>query len=121
MRTRTHLAPHSASTLFTASVTVHNTGEREGDEIVLLYISPPGAGTNGRPLRTLAAFERISIGAGEVRTVRFELTAHHLSVTSASGTESVLEGAWVLFTNADPAGRLVNVIRSPDTATASSL
>src|SRR5207253_6308170 len=38
------------------SVRVTNAGQREGDEVVQLYVSPPQSG--GAPLRSLKAFER---------------------------------------------------------------
>jgi len=54
------------------AVNVKNTGERAGEEIVQLYIHQQ-AGSASRPVRELKGFERVSIAAGETRTVRFKL------------------------------------------------
>ena len=54
------------------SVTVKNTGDRMGAEIVQLYVVPPRNGIF-RPKCELKGFERIELDAGESRTVRFAL------------------------------------------------
>ncbi len=61
----------------TASVTVTNTGDREGKEVVQLYIRDM-VGKLSRPLRQLRGFEKISLAPGESRTVEFTLTAQDL-------------------------------------------
>jgi len=55
------------------AVDVTNTGARDGQEVVQLYIRRPVA-SRSRPLRELKAFEKVSIKAGETRTVRFALS-----------------------------------------------
>jgi beta-glucosidase len=55
------------------SVPVHNTGRREGDETVQLYVHQM-VGSVTRPIKELKAFERLSIAAGETKTVTFTLT-----------------------------------------------
>ncbi len=57
----------------TASVTVRNTGERSGDEIVQFYIRDV-AGSMARPVKELKHFERISLAPGESRMVNFRIT-----------------------------------------------
>ncbi len=56
----------------TASVTVTNTGSRTGDEVVQLYIHDPVASIS-QPVRRLRGFERLTLNAGEARTVTFTL------------------------------------------------
>jgi beta-glucosidase len=56
----------------TISFAVTNSGSRDGDEIVQLYVHFPG-GTIERPIKQLANFDRFHIKAGETRTVSFEL------------------------------------------------
>jgi beta-glucosidase len=56
----------------TASVEVTNTGAREADEVVQLYIHQR-SGTASRPVRELKGFRRISLAAGESRTLEFPL------------------------------------------------
>lgn len=56
----------------TASVTVTNTGQRDGDEIVQLYIHDMVASIT-RPVKELKGFERIHLKAGESKVVKFEI------------------------------------------------
>ncbi len=57
----------------TVSVPVRNTGSRAGDETVQLYVHQL-VGSVTRPVKELKAFERVSIAAGESKTVTFTLT-----------------------------------------------
>ena len=50
------------------TVNVTNTGSVDADDVVLGFMTPPGAGENGVPLKTLFGFERVHVKAGE--TVR---------------------------------------------------
>jgi beta-glucosidase len=54
------------------SVDVTNTGMRDGDEVVQLYVQALQCSL-ARPLRELKAFRRIHLKAGEKRTVSFQL------------------------------------------------
>jgi beta-glucosidase len=54
----------------TTSVTVTNTGDRAGDEVVQLYVRDPVASTT-RPVLELASFARLGLAPGEARTVTF--------------------------------------------------
>ena len=54
----------------TATVTVTNTGKREGTEVVQLYIRDI-AGSITRPVQELKGFERITLKPGESREVSF--------------------------------------------------
>ena len=57
-----------------ASVTVTNTGNCEGTEVVQLYIRDM-VGSIARPVQELKGFERISLKPGESRTVNFTINA----------------------------------------------
>jgi beta-glucosidase len=70
------------------TVSVKNTGDRDGAEVVQLYASRPGVG----PIRALQGFQRIALKAGESREVRFVLDARALSVVDAAGKRSVEPG-----------------------------
>ncbi len=61
----------------TASVTVTNTGNRDGKEVVQLYIRDVYS-TSTRPVKELRAFEKIDLKAKESKTVTFTLTAEDL-------------------------------------------
>jgi beta-glucosidase len=54
----------------TVSVEVTNTGDREADEVVQLYLHQRH-GTASRPVRELKGFRRVTLAAGESRTVSF--------------------------------------------------
>ena len=56
-----------------ATVTVTNTGNRDGDEIVQLYIHDKVASIS-RPVRELKGFKRIHLKAGESKEVSFDIT-----------------------------------------------
>lgn len=62
----------------TATVTVTNTGTRDADEVVQLYIRDLAA-TSSRPVKELKGFSRISLKAGESRQISFPITAEELS------------------------------------------
>jgi beta-glucosidase len=56
----------------TASVTVKNTGDVTGDEVVQLYIHDPVASIS-QPVRRLRGFERVTLDPAETETVTFTL------------------------------------------------
>ena len=72
------------------SIDVKNTGKRAGDEVVQLYIHQQ-AGSASRPVRELKGFERVSLAAGETKTVRFTLGKKELEYWSAAEKKWVLE------------------------------
>lgn len=61
----------------TASVTVRNTGSRDGAEVVQLYIRDM-VGSITRPVKELKGFKKVNLKAGESRTVTFNITANDL-------------------------------------------
>ena len=61
----------------TLTVNVRNSGNRDGDEVVQLYIHDMVA-TIARPVKELKGFERISLKAGESRDVTFTISADML-------------------------------------------
>lgn len=61
----------------TATVTVKNTGKREGTETVQLYIRDL-VGSVSRPVKELKGFERITLAPGESRDVTFTVTPEML-------------------------------------------
>lgn len=75
----------------TVSVDVTNAGSRAGDEVVQVYLAHRGA-PFGVPLRTLKAFRRIHLAAGETRTVPFTLSRDALAVVDPMGQKVVLAG-----------------------------
>lgn len=67
------------------SVTLTNTGDRAGEEVVQLYLQDPAA-TYGRPVRELKGFEKIELAAGEAQAVTFRLTPKELGYYQPDGT-----------------------------------
>ena len=63
----------------TASVTVRNTGKRDGAEVVQLYIAAPQEGLH-RPVRELKGFQKVHLQPGESETVRFTLIDRNFAV-----------------------------------------
>ncbi|HYK56131.1 MAG TPA: glycoside hydrolase family 3 C-terminal domain-containing protein, partial [Flavisolibacter sp.] len=61
----------------TASVTVTNTGTREGKEVVQLYIRDM-VGSVARPVKELKGFQKISLQPGESKTVSFIISVNDL-------------------------------------------
>jgi beta-glucosidase len=59
---------------FSAAVTVTNTGDRAGDEVVQLYVRRRQASLT-RPVLELKSFVRVELAAGEARTVTFHVPA----------------------------------------------
>jgi beta-glucosidase len=74
----------------TASVDVKNTGKRDGDEIVQMYVAYPGSSVE-RPLEELKGFERISLHAGENKTVSFQLPAKSIAYWKDEASGFVVE------------------------------
>lgn len=61
------------------SVEVTNTGNRDGEEVVQMYVRDDFASV-GRYNKMLKGFERIALKAGETKTVEFELNFDNLSL-----------------------------------------
>lgn len=74
------------------SVTVTNSGKRAGDEIVQLYIRDLVSSVT-RPIMELKDFRRISLAAGESKTVEFTITPDKLSFLDLN-MKSVVEPGW---------------------------
>ncbi len=74
----------------TVTVTVTNTGDRTGKEVVQLYVADPKAQV-ARPVRELRAFTKISLEPGQATTVTFRLDARDLSYWSVTHHRWVLE------------------------------
>ena len=66
------------------SVSVNNTGDRAGDEVVQLYLTDVKASVTV-PIRQLAGVQRISLKPGEAKKVSFTLTPEQMSVVDNDG------------------------------------
>ncbi|GHB03491.1 beta-glucosidase [Streptomyces clavifer] len=72
-------------------ITVTNTGDREGAEVVQLYVHDPVAQTT-RPESRLIGYVRVPLAAGESRLVRFAFHADLVSFTGVGGHRIVEPG-----------------------------
>ena len=83
-------SPHN----LTASCVITNTGNRTATAVPQLYIRDL-VGSLTRPIRELKGFERVTIPAGESRTVTFELTEEDLAYWHlAEGVTLGADGAY---------------------------
>ncbi|MCD8157472.1 MAG: glycoside hydrolase family 3 C-terminal domain-containing protein [Clostridiales bacterium] len=82
----------------TASVTVKNTGDKEGTEVVQLYIASPGGDGKSLPLKQLKGFKRVPLGAGESANVSITVDIPDLHFHSEeTQTEYVPAGGYTLM------------------------
>ncbi|KAL4795363.1 glycosyl hydrolase family 3 N terminal domain-containing protein [Aspergillus venezuelensis] len=85
--------PALFETLVTVSASVTNTGPVEGKEVAQLYLGIPGG-----PVRQLRGFEKISLEAGETKSVSFALNRRDLSTWDVEKQEWALErGEYTVF------------------------
>ena len=79
----------TGDTQFEITFDVTNTGQRDGEEVVQLYLHDEVASVV-QPLKQLKKFLRVFIPKGETRQVKFTLDAEDLSIINAE-MESVVE------------------------------
>ncbi|MDE7123115.1 MAG: fibronectin type III-like domain-contianing protein, partial [Alistipes sp.] len=76
-----------------AEVTVTNTGDRDGVEIVQLYIDDCFSSVT-RPVKELRDFARVALRAGESKRIAFEITPAMLSMLDRELRPVVEPGAF---------------------------
>jgi beta-glucosidase len=67
----------SVNDSITVAVSITNTGDFDGQEVVQMYIRDL-VGSSTRPLKELKGFEKIKIAKGETKTVQFVISADDL-------------------------------------------
>lgn len=77
------------------SLKITNTGNRKGDEVVQLYVTNTGT-TVVQPERQLIGFERVTLEAGESRTVSFEVLPIDLAIVGDK-MQWVVEGQFEIL------------------------
>jgi beta-glucosidase len=82
--------------LIPITVYVENTGRRDGDEVVQLYLRHPGA-KGKTPIHALKGFQRVHIPAGATIGVNLYLDARDLSLVDEAGHIHVQPGPVELF------------------------
>jgi beta-glucosidase len=71
-------------------LTVENTGHRDGDEVVQLYVSHENSIVS-RPREELKAFRRVSLRAGEKQTLLFEIPVANLAYWNDTAHRFIVE------------------------------
>lgn len=99
------------------NVTVSNTGARAGDEIVQAYVSQKAEFRT--PIRSLAAFKRISLDKGQSKVVELWIDDAQLALTDPAGKQTLHQGAITVFVGgSQPDARSVALMgRTPLSAT----
>ena len=80
----------SADDTITFTVSVKNTGTREGQEVVQLYISDKKSSLP-RPVKELKGFDKVKLAPGEEKTISFTITKDALSFFDDTKHEWVAE------------------------------
>jgi beta-glucosidase len=76
------------------TVDITNTGAVNGDEVAMLFVSYPGS-TNGRPVKELKGFTRVSINAGLTARVTIPLRIADLKFWNATASSWQVESGTV--------------------------
>ncbi|HET7551125.1 MAG TPA: beta-glucosidase BglX [Gemmatimonadaceae bacterium] len=105
------------------TVGVTNSGSREGDEVVQLYVRDDAASVT-RPVKELRGFRRIALQPGETRMVNFTITANDLAFHDRAMRRVVEPGTFTVYvgTSSDSTREvhfrvLGDVTAVPDTGT----
>ncbi|THV24436.1 glycoside hydrolase family 3 N-terminal domain-containing protein [Glycomyces paridis] len=77
------------------AVTVANTGDRPGEDVVQLYLTDEVAQVT-RPVRELAGFARVALEAGQAKRVAFRVHADRTSFTGRDGVRIVEPGGFTV-------------------------
>ncbi|HLT90155.1 MAG TPA: beta-glucosidase BglX [Woeseiaceae bacterium] len=99
---RTELEPDDS---LTVTVRVENTGDRDGEEIVQLYLRDEVASVT-RPVRQLRGFRRVRLDAGAAETVEFELTVADLAFYRRDMSFGAEAGEFTVFVGGSSADTL---------------
>jgi beta-glucosidase len=94
----------------TVDAEVKNTGSRDGDEVVQLYLTYPKV--PGAPLRALCGFQRVHIPAGSTQTVHLTIEPRSLSHVNESGDRLITAGSYSLAVGGGQPGTGVPVVES---------
>lgn len=78
------------------SVEVKNSGEKDGEEVIQLYLKDEIASTP-RPIHQLEGFKRISLKAGESKTVEFDLEPRQFSMIGLDDRRVIEAGDFTIF------------------------
>ena len=86
----------------TVSLTLSNTGDYDGTEVVQVYVRDL-VGSITRPVKELKAFERVSLKAGESKSLEFKVPVSDLAFFGLDGVKKVEPGDFQLWVAGDSA------------------
>ena len=84
------------------SFTLSNTGDRDGTEVVQIYVRDL-VGSVTRPVKELKVFERVSLKAGESRSLQVQIPVSELAFVGLDGVRKVEPGDFRLWVAGDSA------------------
>jgi len=87
------------------SVEVTNTGERDGDEVVQLYLHQETSSVE-TPERSLKGFSRIHLKPHEAKTVSFNVSQTELAIWNTEGKWVVEPGTFTVWAGGDSRAEL---------------
>lgn len=94
----------------TATITVKNTSDKDGEEIVQLYVRDL-FGTYVRPLKELKGFQKVAIKAGESKTLTFIIEPSMLSYYDENGNTLLESGDFKIYIGGNSRDVLVADLR----------
>ena len=81
----------------TAQITITNTGSRQGEEVVQLYITQPVNGIT-HPIKELKGFRRLSLQPGEKQVISFNITPEMLMSYDEHMVQQISKGTYGIMT-----------------------
>jgi beta-glucosidase len=84
-----------AGTPLEVTAQLKNIGDRDGDEIVEVYLLPKNIAE--APLRTLVGFQKVHLRKGETSAVDIHIVPRQLSLVARNGSRSVQSGDYELY------------------------
>ena len=92
---KSSITPNST---FSISVDVKNTGSREGDEVVQVYMTTPdNPASLQRPIKQLKGFQRVTLPAGQTKTVTIDIHASDLWFWDMTANKTTYDQGKYLF------------------------
>lgn len=92
-----------ATDVLTVTVDVKNTGDREGKEVVDLYLADLYASVSP-DVKRLKGFQKINLKPGESKTVTFKLSKNDFSFVNNDSKSVVEPGGFEIYINSLKAG-----------------
>jgi len=86
----------SAGAAVKAQVTLSNTGKRNAEEVIQIYVSKDDKGKDD-PLSSLRAFRRVFVPAGKTITLAFDLPATAFETVNAEGNSVLMPGSYTVI------------------------